>query len=325
MSDVVTTFEPQLDRASALRPIVNQLLQLVRQRAGQGGTLKISVGPHSIEMSSWERAQVLEGGGGEGEVLSETALLLLDGVAAQARALNNLVRYLATAEDNAEGREQCLRDLVFDMALASRVRADVAALAAALNEEGKPGQARYLEQFLERFDENMAHVQAGAGEESVRSAQALVDDMAQRTAAAAEGDAAEPAGLSAGPAPHDTSAGEAPLPKGGIRRSHAIMVSLATVVLVVGTLVAVPLATQRYEIQDGFRYMQGVVSWEGAPPHVRVTVVTSQWNALAEPDRTAMIFGIAAAVQKKGFTTADVLTQDGKVVARWDRENGITQ
>ncbi len=322
MNDVVT-FEPQLDRVAALRPIVSQLLQLVKQRSAQSGTLKISVGPHTIEMTSWERAQVAEAAS-LAEAPSETAALLLEGVAAQARALNDLVRSAAITEDNADARERCRRDLVFDLALGLNVRRDLAGHATALHEDGKVGHARYIEQFLERFDANLASVQAGFGDEDVRSAQSLSADLARLGAPQTPSSASEPARAAASaPARDAAPERDAPARKTGLRPMHAMLASIATVALVAGTLIALPLATQRYEIQDGFRYMQGVVAWSGAPPSVKVTVNTAHWNALSVPDRTAMIFGIAAAVQKKGFTAADIETQDGKVVARWDRQTGI--
>lgn len=311
------TLEAPPDRAAVLRPIINQLLQLVYQRGEQGGTLKISVGPHAIEVTSWERAQLLPVAAGA-EKPNEIARALLEGVAAQARALNNLVRLGAIADDNLEQKEQCRRDLVQDLALLHAVRLDAERVARELNDAGKPGQARYLEAFVERFDGTLETLKGALSQEEVGTAAALAAGL-QRTAQTQDGG---PAGTEAR---DEDSADAADARPQGLRPRHAVLASFATIVLVFGVLVGLPLATQRYELADGFRYIAGVEAWNGTPPTITVTVEKSHWDALTAADRMAMVFGIAAAIQKKGFTQADVVDGSGKVLARWDKVGGVTQ
>lgn len=322
--------EQRQSRASALRPIIAQVLQLLRSKAQPEGGIKIAVGPHTIELSSWERAQLAETAANP-DAPTEWAALMLDGVAVQARGLNDLVRLAAIAEGNNDQRERCMKDLVLDLAIGYALRTEIERLIASLDEAGKRGHAKNLGAFLGRLSQNVDVVRAALSEPDANAALTIANDYVQSdaapdTSAPSAGRTEERAtAATATTAEPETTGSATPAKKKGIRTKHVIFASVAMVVLVVGAMVGIPMLTESYSVNDGLRYVRGVQGWSGVPPLATVTVRTESWKQLDGPGQTAMVFAIAAAVKKDGYTRADIVTSEGKVVARWDNTSGVSK
>ncbi len=327
MAEMVA-LEQRQDRAAALRPIIGQVLQLLRQSAKKDGGIKIAVGPHTIELSSWERAQLAEAATDPAQ-MSDWSTVMLDAVAVQARGLNDLVRLRAVAENNQDQRERCLRDLMFDHALGIAVRTEAERLVLALGETGRRALAKNLAEFLQRFSHNIDVVKAALGESEVNTAETRASELTravavpEEAASAASAARAEPgAATVAGPEAADRAGKKK---KKGLTLKHMVAASLATVTLVVGAMVGIPLLTASYDVETGLKYVRGVKSWSGTPPLLVVTVSATEWNALEGSGQTAMVFAIAAAARKDGYSRAEVVTPDGKAVARWERATGVSR
>lgn len=322
MADLLA-LDQRVDRAAVLRPIIGQVLQLLRQSAQKEGGIKIAVGPHTIELSSWERAQLARAAAAPGAAPDWTSVLL-DGVALQARGLNNLVRLAAVAPDNNDMRERCHKDLVFDVALGAAIHAEAERLVAAFAEAGRRGHAKNVAEFLQRFVQNLDVIKAALPESGVNTALTMSADLARRELATAgpDADAAghEPA---AGTDAEKTGRKTRGRRKGAITTKQMVVAAGVTVALVVGAMIGIPLLTQSYTIEGGLKYVPGIEAWSGVAPAIRVTVSEKHWSSLQGSERTAMVFAIAAAVSKDGYTSADVLTPDGKLVARWERATGV--
>lgn len=319
--------EQRQSRTSALRPIIAQVLQLLRSQAQPEGGIKIAVGPHTIELSSWERAQLAEAAANP-ECPTEWASLMLDGVAMQARGLNDLVRLAAIAEGNTDQRERCMKDLVLDVAIGLALRTEIERLMTSLDEAGKRGHAKNLGAFLGRLEKNIEVVRATLSEPDANSAVTLAAEYLPQDYSEPSAPAASRSEETNAPAASEPEAQGSTAPakrKKGIRTKHAVYASLVTVALVVGAMVGIPMLTESYSVNDGLRYVRGVQGWSGVPPLATVTVRADSWKQLDGPGRTAMVFAIAAAVKKDGYSRADVVTPDGQVVARWDRVNGVSK
>ena len=343
-SSAVLEAPPQVDRASALRPISARLLGAIAQNAGPDGHLKLGVKEFTLSISPWERGVLLET---RERGLAETVYWgsrLLEALAVQAKGFADLSR-LRNEPLSDEQRTRCRQDLVADLALGRAIEAELAAVIAALEAADRRGAARNMTPSRQRLAETISLLAEDLDESERQMADTLaaslfleVNDETGCTgiipspvSGSSQPDA-EPS--TPPPAPHAAAArAAAPTRKAGagaaqrvdrgLSRRHLVLAGAITFVAVAALTLFLPaLVAGKYDATQAFSYLPGVRGYTGTPPLALVTVSGDAWESLDSPGRTRLVLAIGAAMQKEGFSTVKVLTPDQKPVAEWVKDRG---
>lgn len=324
MPDGAVLDPPAVERGPALRPIMAQVREVLRHQAGGGGTVKFAIKQHVLEVNPWEIAQLQDILTGRPVEEGSYQHRLLEAIAVQAKGLNDLGR-LRGEEPLSEDQESRFRqDLVSDLALAQAIYLELEKTVESLSEAGKAGMAKNQSDFNRKMAQTLGILRGPLDSAEV----AMAGHLASRLESGPVGVLATQVSRSGeleNTAPRASGvAGEEPPGKGkALGRKHMVIAGLLTVVLVVGAFYLIPALTQKYDIGQGLRFVQGVEKYLGSPPNIVVTVKPDFWEGVNSGRRDGMILGVAAAVEREGYTQADFILPTGKRVARWTKDQGI--
>jgi hypothetical protein len=332
-----TTDGVRIDRAAALAPYLSLVGLLMKQKREHDSRLRISIRKHTIEVQSWERAQLRDQLDDGIPSVGTFGFLLCEGLAAQARALSDLNRWETATSTEGADNAPIRKDMVIAGALVIAVHSDIEAVTRELIAKGRSGQAHYLADFGKRMLDGMAPFTTALGEDGVSEAQTLAPTIASMRPENLEPPPApaprtreieveEVVGLS--PARDSATAqktrtGRGPDGKFHISTLHTVVVAAVVAALVIGGYFAVgAILTEKLTVARCLKYVHGINTFQGDPPLLKVTVDPDYWKDLDPSGRTAMVHDVAAGLSRLGYTQAVLLSPDGKEVGRWDQIQG---
>lgn len=334
MADTAAVEGPRLERGEALKPVIAMIRQLLRKQAAQPGVIKFAIKQYTVEVTAWERSQLEPVLGGE--TLSPNSYLyrMLEGVAVQAKALKDLQEIEAAQEWTDEQRSTARRNLAFLFALALAIQEELDRTVEEVVAGGRRALGKNLSEFTQRMAQKLQPVRDGLTEEEIRSAEETARSL---FSGACETEATGPVPgqperpAKPEPAPGETVEEKRPRPepkKSKIQANRGLIIAgvLTFVLVFVAIFLAIYLDLfASKDISEGLRFVQGVRNYSGQVPNLTVTLDPDQWKSYDRGQRTMRLLEIKAAAEKGDYTQAEIRTPDGKVVARWTKENGLVR
>lgn len=330
MIEAATMDATRETRTIVLEPTIRQMVQVLRGQTDQVGALRLAVKQFTVEVSAWERSLILEAYDAGSPTSVDLAFRLAEAVAVQAKGLNDLVRLAGEPPAPDEPRTCSRDDLVMDYAIGSAIHAEFAQSIEEMDAGGRRGPARNLLEVDGRLARNLQIIRDGLHEDEINTAGVMASEMqglatGKAAATAPRADSME----RGGPATGRTADGLADhRPKGLRRLVNSRVKQLAAAGVITGLIVACvmllwPALTEKKDLESGLRYVSGIESYTGAPPALTVRVSSIHWDSLDQAGRMAWVWGVVVAAERSGFSRAEILTPDGKTVAKWAKNGRI--
>lgn len=315
---------PTIQRGPALRPIMAQVREVLRRQASGGGTVKFAIKQHVLEVGPWEIAQLQDILNGMPLEEGSFQHRLFEAIAVQAKGLNDLGRMRSDQPLSEEQIHHFREELVGDLALAQAIYLELEKMVEGMNEAGKAGMAKNQAAFNQKMAQTLALLKEPLDQAELGLASAAASRL-ESEALNFSVTQAQPLSDSDTTSQRTTGVQRQDLPekKKGLGKKHMVIACTLTVALVVGAFYLIPAFTQKYDISQGLRFVQGVEKYTGTPPNIVVTVQTDFWNGINSGRKDGLILAVAAAVEREGYTRAEFVLPSGKAVAQWNKDQGI--